>query len=114
MSRARIQAFAHKSFYSTKVEVLLRQELGNGTVAYANPLTFTTTLVDRDEALDAEPTFSMRVDEAQGLLDALWQAGIRPTHGDTSPGALGATERHLADLRTLLFHTMEVKDGPAR
>jgi len=43
--------------------------------------------------------------EAQALMDRLWSAGLRPSEGSGSAGALEATERHLADLRRLVFKT---------
>jgi len=41
--------------------------------------------------------------EAQALMDRLWSAGLRPSEGSGSAGALAATERHLNDLRRLVF-----------
>ncbi len=41
--------------------------------------------------------------EAQALMDWLWKAGLRPTEGSGSVGALAATERHLKDMQTLVF-----------
>lgn len=40
--------------------------------------------------------------EAQGLMESLWKAGIRPRSGEGSVGQLGATERHLADMRAIV------------
>lgn len=50
-----------------------------------------------------EPTFTVSMDAAQTLMDDLWNAGLRPTEGTGSAGALAATERHLADMRKLVF-----------
>jgi hypothetical protein len=50
-----------------------------------------------------EPTMSLTKDEATNLLDALWNIGIRPSNGEGSAGQLGATERHLEDMRKLVF-----------
>ena len=40
---------------------------------------------------------------AKRLIDALWDAGVRPSNGEGSAGQLGATERHLEDMRKLVF-----------
>lgn len=40
---------------------------------------------------------------AQMLMDELWRCGLRPTEGTGSAGSLAATERHLADMRRLVF-----------
>jgi len=47
----------------------------------------------------------LRDEQAQDLIDKLWQAGYRPTEGKGSAGALAATERHLEDMRRLVFET---------
>lgn len=46
---------------------------------------------------------TLRTDEAQGLMDSLWECGLRPTEGAGSAGALAATQKHLEDMRRLVF-----------
>lgn len=54
---------------------------------------------------ERQPTFTLlSYDDAQLLMDDLWNAGLRPTEGTGSAGSLKATERHLEDMRTLVFH----------
>ena len=55
-----------------------------------------------------EPTLSIKVAEAQTLMDDLWHCGIRPTEGRGSAGALAATEKHLEDMRRLVFDSKPV------
>lgn len=43
----------------------------------------------------------LTLDEAQVLMDDLWNAGLRPTEGTGSAGSLRATERHLDDMRKI-------------
>jgi hypothetical protein len=50
--------------------------------------------------------------EAQALMDRLWTAGFRPTEGSGSAGALAATERHLVDMRRMVFKPEEINIGP--
>ncbi len=50
-----------------------------------------------------EPTFSLQPEEAQELMDNLWELGFRPSEGTGSAGALAATQRHLEDMRKLVF-----------
>lgn len=47
----------------------------------------------------------MTYEDLQFLLDGLWAMGLRPSArlSDTQ-GVLAATERHLEDMRTLVFH----------
>lgn len=52
-----------------------------------------------------KPPVSINLDmtQAQALMDRLWTAGLRPTEGSGSAGALAATERHLMDMQQLVF-----------
>lgn len=56
-----------------------------------------------EEGMAYEPSFILSLDAAQTLIDDLWHAGLRPTEGTGSAGALRAVERHLEDMRTLVF-----------
>jgi hypothetical protein len=53
-----------------------------------------------------EPTMVFGPAEAQQLMEELWRAGIRPASGEGSIGQLGATEKHLADMRAIAFHKL--------
>lgn len=55
----------------------------------------------------ATPPVAFRLDlmEAQSLMDRLWKAGLRPTEGSGSAGALAATQSHLKDMQKLVFDT---------
>ena len=54
------------------------------------------------------PCMSLTVQRAQVLMDDLWECGIRPSEGSGSAGSLFATQNHLADMKTLLFHKMGI------
>lgn len=60
-------------------------------------------LEERDQNFEHAPSFSLDLDQAQTLMDDLWHSGIRPTNGSGSAGAMRAVERHLEDMRTLVF-----------
>ena len=78
------------------------------TVAYALPLTLKTITPD-EEGMEQPPTLSMRDEQCQQLMDELWRVGFRPSEGSGSAGSLAATERHLADMRHLVFKTKPTK-----
>jgi len=50
-----------------------------------------------------DASLSISLEAAQTLMDDLWACGVRPTEGKGSAGALSATERHLEDMRILVF-----------
>lgn len=58
-----------------------------------------------DEGTIPPVAMQLRDDQAQDLMDRLWAAGLRPTEGKGSAGALAATERHLEDMRQLVFES---------
>lgn len=60
-----------------------------------------TELTPNTEGVYMEPSLRLGDDEAQELMDQLWQCGMRPTEGKGSAGQLAATERHLEDMRKL-------------
>jgi hypothetical protein len=41
-------------------------------------------------------------------MDDLWNAGIRPTEGAGSAGAMRAAESHIADLRRVAFKALGI------
>lgn len=57
------------------------------------------------EGLRFDPALTLEPEQAQALMDELWRTGLRPTEGSGSAGSLAATERHLADMRALVFKT---------
>lgn len=60
---------------------------------------------------DVPPMLRFDESTAQQLMDELWRVGVRPKSGEGSLGQLGATERHLADVKALLWKTLKM---PAR
>ena len=56
------------------------------------------------------PFLSLEYGELERLMTAMWAAGIRPANGEGSPGQLGATERHLADMKKIAFKQLGIKE----
>lgn len=69
--------------------------------------------VKRERGSVSSPCFNLEADEdAQSLMDALWNAGVRPSNGEGNVGMIGAMKDHLADLRAdVAFHREIVKAG---
>lgn len=55
------------------------------------------------------PAMELTLDGAQAFADALWAAGFRPTQGQQSEGQMGATTKHLDDMRALVAALSKVE-----
>jgi hypothetical protein len=95
----KIQARAHSGAWMTHIELGFFS--GN---AFAEPLTFKV----RDEGAFIQPALRIGRDEAQVLMDDLWFAGLRPTEGTGSAGALAAVQSHLQDMRKIAFKKLGI------
>lgn len=68
-------------------------------ISFAEPMTMTPV----STGIYVEPFVRLNRDQAQVLMDDLWQCGLRPSEGAGSAGAMAAVQRHLEDMRTLVF-----------
>lgn len=81
----------------------------DGRIVKMNTPEFTLYDEDARTYYDAgadKHALSIAPETAQELMNELWNAGIRPTEGHGSTGQLAATERHLEDLRALVFKSV--------
>lgn len=51
-----------------------------------------------------DPLLNLQREEAQQLMDELWNAGVRPVGAAGSAGQLDAVKYHLEDMRKLVFN----------
>lgn len=72
-------------------------------------LQFTKHKAGMYRPVDSEPMLRLTPEEAKGLMDGLWNAGIRPSDEFGTTGHLAATQKHLQDMRTLVFHKEGIK-----
>ena len=94
----KVRFYVENSQWYASIRLYARTEYGNG-IAEAQPLSFEA----KEEAAISEPFLEVLPEDAQSLMDALWQCGIRPTNGEGSGGQLAATQYHLEDMRKLVF-----------
>jgi hypothetical protein len=95
--------FCHKeAIFQNNISFFLR-ERGHGQTFLAKPVTMELQEESDCHASMPEPTFVLRPEEAQALMDSLWTCGLRPSEGSGSAGAMAATQKHLEDMRTLVF-----------
>lgn len=100
-----LELFAERSFRRGTVDLFVFQcvpvgeEIERGR-PFATSVNFTR--LKEDEVAPA-PTMSLNDTAAQQLMDELWRCGVRPRDGTGSAGSLAATEKHLADMRSVAF-----------
>lgn len=100
----RMQFHAQRVDYNSALELLIVVDQGGDVFAPAKRFAAAPlTLVEQTDDSLPQPTIRMRKQEGQQLMDALWDAGMRPSQGSGSEGSLAATQRHLEDMRTLVF-----------
>jgi hypothetical protein len=91
-------------FFGDDISVFLWRR-SDHTTAVAQPVVFRALTPEEMGTIQQEPALRIDRDAAQQLMDELWHVGLRPTEGSGSAGSLAATERHLADMRHLVFKT---------
>lgn len=104
MEELRVYAFKSHTF-NDNINLTIYQK-NEPRVYVAQPV----TMEEINPALDVRPTFSLTPTAAQELIDRLWDCGLRPSEGAGSAGALAATQKHLGDMRTLVFHSLGIKE----
>jgi hypothetical protein len=96
---------AASQVWADEVALLFCDTDANGRItACAKPLAFDALFMHATEPgtiLDA--TIRMQAREAQSLINALWQAGIRPHDYANPNGELARMEAHLNDMRHIAF-----------
>jgi hypothetical protein len=90
-----------EAIFDNDISFFLRERWSDQT-ALGKPVVM-EALKESDSCITPEPTFVLRYEEAQALMDSLWTCGLRPSEGSGSAGAMAATQKHLEDMRTLVF-----------
>ena len=93
-----LELIGYRDPYFGMVRFWLREKF-DGRVAVGE-ITMKTI---EDNGLMPPETFTLSESRAQQLMDTLWREGFRPTEGTGSAGALAAVQKHLEDMRTLVF-----------
>jgi hypothetical protein len=82
--------------------VYISRLLYDGKLAIAEPLAMRVISIE-NEGVSYPASMHFSKEDAQRFIDELWNAGLRPSEGTGSAGSLAATQRHLDDMRALVF-----------
>ena len=93
--------FAQRNIYSDRISLGIGERDYKGALVIVHGLTREV----HETGQPSEPTMELTHEEARALMDELWAAGVRPSNGEGNAGQLGATEKHLEDMRRLVFES---------
>ena len=97
-----IQFYAKMSPFYDRVEIYVRQKIGD-KLAFARSI----VLEPMEEGQMPDPMLEIEREDAQTLMDTLWECGLRPSAGIGSVGQLGAIKNHLQDMQKIAFMLLE-------
>lgn len=109
--QVKLEFQANKNIMKKRIEVQMVLQMPAtsthplGGCAVVDPLVMRT--VEPGDTL-GDPFLSISYEAAEALMNELWSCGIRPTDVG-SPGELGATKAHLADMRKIVFEVLDLK-----
>lgn len=90
--------------YQNSVQILACElDAGGNVFKTVKPVELVQTPEENFGRLILEPTMQLKLSEAQSLLDALLDAGMRPTNLSNPSGEIQRINDHLQDMRKLVF-----------
>ena len=99
--RSGVQILAERGIWESDIKLLIFETIEGVSKSVVEPLAFKKVV---EQGTVIEPTVRLDDGAAQQLMNELWKIGVRPTNGEGSVGQIGATERHLEDMRRLVFN----------
>lgn len=90
-----LRLLAERAPWLDAIEFLLAERRHGDPIRYHGKV----IMEEAKDGVYLEPSFVLRMDAAQQLMDELWHCGLRPTEGSGSAGSLAATQAHLKDLQ---------------
>lgn len=100
-----VRGFFEKQCYSRNIGLFISQDRNDGRRFF--PKVVRWVEVPDNQAAQPEEAFRVTYTAAQEMMDGLWSCGIRPTEGAGSAGAMTATQKHLEDMRRLVFEKQD-------
>lgn len=102
MTQNGLELMARRDDWADGVAIYMRKRTADGDSVASSVL-----MTPHEIGTRVDPMLHLSIHEAQQLVDELWQCGLRPSEGSGSAGAMAATQKHLEDMRTLVFKKQE-------
>jgi hypothetical protein len=113
-----LKAFCDRQWHKTGIDVYLIKHDHEGKPTHVGePIGFRPIKENesRNEGDSSSPTFFLDCNDAQCLMDALYQQGLRPTEAMRVDEVLQATNKHIVDLQKFAFCLLDfVTKEPAK
>lgn len=103
-----MKIYATTELFRDTIDIRIGLHRDSSTYAVAQPMLFK----DQHIGLIVDPCISLTREDAQSLMDQLWNCSIRPTEGAGTAGSMLATQHHLDDMRAMtmaLLRKLEVQ-----
>jgi len=102
------EIMARREDWNDGIALFLRENTQGMGLVVAHPI----EMRQHREDTVYDPFIRLKIQEAQQLMDELWQCGLRPSEGTGSAGSLRATENHLTDMRLIVMSQLNIKEKP--
>jgi hypothetical protein len=95
--------------YAARIDLVLRKHVTGVSTAYAKP--FVIEFEEREASRFAsEPTMALPMEEAKQLMQALWDAGVRPEYGNASGAHVAALQAHIKFAESVVDKVYSIAD----
>lgn len=98
--------------YLNRADFVLIDSKPDGRRAVAKPTYFELVPLPDNEAIEA-PTFSLPFEKAKQLMQAMWDAGIRPASGEGSGAQVSALQKHIQFAESVASRAFDLLDKGA-
>ena len=103
----RLRAYPDLSWDGFSVFIDTRRDVEDGTKTIVEAIAVRTVSPDAEPTIYREPLMRITPENAQRLMDDLWQAGLRP-FGEGNAGQVTAMKTHLNDMRAIVFDRLKM------
>lgn len=98
--------------WNRDLKLCFRKEIPNGKYHFISKIEWKEHDEYKQPSIDEIGFLRLSQEDGQYLMDALWDAGIKPSEGTGSAGSLAATQKHLEDMRKIAFHELQMPSTP--
>ena len=103
----RLRVYEDLSWDGFSVFIDTRRDVEDGTKTIVEEIVVRTVPPDEAPMVYREPLMRITPENAQRLMNDLWQVGLRP-FGEGNAGQVSAMKKHLGDMRAIVASKLNV------